>query len=198
MQAIALLLRCILLINTHICQNHAASVYHPRLDFVDTCSSSMPSPPINVAHILNRAHHGYTANTLPMEDILKKDTASQGIISNVLGGVMLFYLALTQILLYPIFSFLLLILSIGGIVIGALIWRKIQNEEFISNGFMIFCGIYLLAYIDLFLVVFQKSKILFLFLELERDIFLMIIASIFGFIIGRFFYRNMLEEKKIP
>lgn len=198
MQAIALLLRCILLINTHICQNHIASVYHPRLDFADTCSPSMPSPPIKVAHILNRAHHGYTANTLPMEDILKKDTASQGIISNVLGGVMLFYLALTQILLYPIFSFLLLILSIGGIVIGALIWRKIQNEEFISNGFMIFCGIYLLAYIDLFLVVFQKSKILFLFLELERDIFFMIIASIFGFIIGRFFYRNMLEEKKIP
>lgn len=198
MQAIALLLRCILLINTHICQNHTANVYHPQLNFVDTCSPSMPSSPIEVTHIPDRAHHGHTASTLPMEDILKKDTASQGIISNVLGGVMLFYLALTQILLYPIFSFLLLILSIGCIVIGALIWRKIQNEEFISNGFMIFCGIYLMAYIDLFLVVFQKSKILFLFLELERDIFLMIIAAIFGFIIGRFFYRNMLEEKKIP
>lgn len=198
MQAIALLLRCILLINAYIYQDHIADVCHPHLDFVDTCSPSISSPPMEEIHIPNKVDHGYIANTLPMEDILKKDTDSQGIISNVLGGVMLFYLALTQILLYPIFSFLLLILSIGGIVIGALIWRKIQNEEFISNGFMIFCGIYLLAYIDLFLVVFQKSKILFLFLELERDIFLMIIASIFGFIIGRFFYRNMLEEKKIP
>ncbi|AXI23984.1 hypothetical protein CE557_146 [Cardinium endosymbiont of Sogatella furcifera] len=133
-----------------------------------------------------------------LDEILKKDTHAEGVIQNILGGLALCYNVLANLLLYPIFSFLLLILSLGGLILLGLWVKKIKDEKSISTTWMLFTCLYLLFYFDLFLVVYQKRAVLFLFLELEKDLFLTIIAASIGYIIGKFFSSKFLEEKKLP
>ncbi|MGI2299008.1 hypothetical protein ACRRVB_04515 [Candidatus Cardinium hertigii] len=133
-----------------------------------------------------------------LDEILKKETHSEGAIQNILGGLALCYNVLTNLLLYPIFSFLLLLLSIGAIVLGALWIKKIKNEKSISTRWILCSCLYLLLYLDLFLVVYQKKKILFLMLELEKDLFLIIAAACIGYVVGKFFSSKFFEEKELP
>ncbi|MCT4697332.1 MAG: hypothetical protein V3581_01745 [Candidatus Cardinium sp.] len=133
-----------------------------------------------------------------LDEILKKDTHAEGAIQNILGGLALCYNVLANLLLYPIFSFLLLLLSLGAIILLGLWIKKIKNEKSISTTWMLFTCLYLLFYLDLFLVVYQKKVVLFLFLELEKDLFLTVVAASIGYVIGKFFSSKFLEEKKLP
>ncbi|CCM09820.1 membrane protein of unknown function [Cardinium endosymbiont cEper1 of Encarsia pergandiella] len=133
-----------------------------------------------------------------LDEILKKETHSGGAIQNILGGLALCYNVLTNLLLYPIFSFLLLLLSIGAIVLGVLWIKKIKNEKSISTRWILCTCLYLLLYLDLFLVVHQKKKILLLMLELEKDLFLIIAGACIGYVVGKFFSSKFFEEKELP
>ena len=133
-----------------------------------------------------------------LDEILKKDTHSEGAIQNILGGLALCYNVLANLLLYPIFSFLLLLLSLGAIVLIGLWIKKIRNEKAISTTWMLFTCLYFLFYLDLFLVVYQKREVLFLFLELEKDLFLTVISASIGYVVGKFFSSKFFEEKKLP
>lgn len=133
-----------------------------------------------------------------LDEILKKDADTEGVMANILGGMSLCYNALANLLLYPIFSFLLLLLSLGALVLGAFLIKKVKHEQAITTRWMIFSGLYLLFYFDLFLVVFQKRKVLLLFLELEKDLLLIIIAALIGYVVGKFFSSKSFEEKELP
>jgi len=133
-----------------------------------------------------------------LDEILKKETHSGGAIQNILGGLALCYNVLTNLLLYPIFSFLLLLLSLGAIVLGGLWIKKIKNEKSISTRWILSTFLYLLFYLDLFLVVYQKKKILLLMLELEKDLFLISAAGCIGYVVGKFFSSKFFEEKELP
>ncbi|WP_243575191.1 hypothetical protein [Candidatus Cardinium sp. cByotN1] len=133
-----------------------------------------------------------------LDEILKKDTHSEGAIQNILGGLALCYNVLANLLLYPIFSFLLLLLSAGAIVLFGFWVKKIKSEKTISTTWILFTCLYCLFYLDLFLVVYQKKEILFLFLELEKDLFLTVVAASMGYIVGKFFSSKFLEEKQLP
>ncbi|WP_342265297.1 hypothetical protein [Cardinium endosymbiont of Philonthus spinipes] len=133
-----------------------------------------------------------------LDEILKKDTHAEGAIQNILGGLALCYNVLANLLLYPIFSFLLLILSLGGIILVGIWISKIKNEKAISTTWILFTCLYLLFYFDLFLVVYQKREVLFLFLELEKDLFLTVSAAFIGYVVGKFFSSKFFEEKKLP
>lgn len=137
-----------------------------------------------------------TSDTL--DEILKKDVDSEGVMNNILGGLALCYNALANILLYPIFSFLLVVLSVGALILLAFWIQKFKNEQSIPAGWMIFSGLYVLFYIDLFLVLFQKSGVLFLALELERDLVLMIASVGLGYVVGKYFSSQKFEEQELP
>ncbi|MBX9890387.1 MAG: hypothetical protein K2X94_03905 [Amoebophilaceae bacterium] len=136
--------------------------------------------------------------TESLDEILKIDVNSEGVLNNILGGLALVCNALANILLYPIFSFLLVLLSLGLVVLGGFLIKKIKEEQFISGRWIIASSLYLLFYFDLFLVVFQKNKILLLFLELEKDLVLLIVSSVTGYTIGKYFSNRSFEEKKLP
>ncbi|TDG95616.1 hypothetical protein [Cardinium endosymbiont of Culicoides punctatus] len=133
-----------------------------------------------------------------LDEILKKDADSEGLIANILGGLSLCYHFLANLLLYPIFSFLLLLLTLGIVILGTFWVKKIKSNQPMPTHWMIFTGLYLLFYFDLFLVVFQKRKILLLFLELEKDLLLMIVAAAIGYIVGKVFSSRSFEEKELP
>ncbi|WP_419241323.1 hypothetical protein [Cardinium endosymbiont of Nabis limbatus] len=133
-----------------------------------------------------------------LDEILKKDTHSEGAIQNILGGLAVCYNFLANLLLYPIFSFLLLLLSLGAILLVGFWIKKIKDEKSISTTWILFTCLYLLFYLDLFLVVYQKREVLFLFLELEKDLFLTVAAASIGYIVGKFFSSKIFEEKKLP
>lgn len=133
-----------------------------------------------------------------LDEILKKDTHAEGAIQNILGGLALCYNVLANLLLYPIFSFLLLLLSAGAIILGGFWVKKLKHEKSISTTWILFTCLYLLFYLDLFLVVYQKRAILFLFLELEKDLFLTIVAACIGYVVGKFFSSKLFEEKELP
>jgi len=139
-----------------------------------------------------------TKPTESLDEILKKDINSEGIINNILGGLALCYNALANILLYPVFSFLLVVLSLGIVILATFLIKKIKEEQELSPTWMICSVVYLLVYLDLFLVVFQKNTILFLFLELEKDLIMFIIAALLGYIIGKYFSSRSFEEKRLP
>lgn len=142
--------------------------------------------------------HAQDMSADALDEILKKDTHAEGAIQNILGGLALCYNVLANLLLYPIFSFLLLLLSAGAIVLGGFWVKKLKHEKSISTTWMLFTCLYLLFYLDLFLVVYQKRAILFLFLELEKDLFLTIVAACIGYVIGKFFSSKLFEEKELP
>lgn len=133
-----------------------------------------------------------------IDEITKQGADSEGAMSSILGGLTLCYSVLANLLLYPIFSFLLLILTVGAIVISFLWFKKIRSERSISATWIIFTCLYFLFYLDLFLVVFQQRKVLFLCLELEKDLFLMSVSTSFGYVVGRFFSSKLIEEKELP
>ncbi|WP_339043845.1 hypothetical protein [Cardinium endosymbiont of Tipula unca] len=133
-----------------------------------------------------------------LDEILKKDADSEGVMANILGGLSLCYNALANLLLYPIFSFLLLLLSLGALVLGVFLLKKARSKQPIATRWMIFTGLYILFYFDLFLVVFQKRKVLLLFLELERELLLTIVAALIGYVVGKFFSSKSFEEKELP
>lgn len=133
-----------------------------------------------------------------LEEMLKKDIHSEGAIQNILGGLALCYNVLANLLLYPIFSFLLLLLSLGGIVLVGLWIKKIKDDKSLSTTWILFTCLYFLFYLDLFLVVYQKREVLFLFLELEKDLFLTVVAAFIGYVVGKFFSSKSFEEKKMP
>lgn len=133
-----------------------------------------------------------------LDEILKKDTHAEGAIQNILGGLALCYNVLANLLLYPIFSFLLLLLSLGAILLGGLWIKKIKNERSISGKWILFSCLYVIFYLDLFLVVYQKKQVLFLFLELEKDLFLTVVAACIGYVVGKFFSSKFFEEKELP
>lgn len=136
--------------------------------------------------------------TSSLDDILKNDSHAQGAIQNILGGVALCYNVLSNLLLYPIFSLVLLLLSVGAILLAVFWITKIKNDKPISTACILFTLLYFLFYLDLFLVVYQKKEILLLFLELEKDLFLTIVAASIGYIVGKFFSSRFFEEKKLP
>lgn len=200
MTILAFLFHTILLVNANFKCDYPINFYHKVCSIVEAIHADN----IKDSHlhfggfVLTPNGFVETESTPSLEEVLKKDVSAPGIISNILGGITLFYNALTRILLYPIFSFLLLLLSLGGLILLAILIKKLKNEQPISNFFAIFCSIYVMLYIDLFLVVYQKSKILFLFLELEREVVLITIAALIGYTIGKFFSNQFFEEKKLP
>lgn len=66
----------------------------------------------------------------------------------------------------------------------------------------LYLPLYLLVYAELFMVMYEKRKILFLFLELQRDIVLVIVAALIGFVtggwVGKSISKRVFEEEHVP
>lgn len=193
MRLLSYLLSTIVFITTNFKLNDAVASWYKGYVLTQTLQAAAEA---DTAHETDMPQKDEPSDSL--DEILKKDTHSEGAIQNILGGLVLFYNVLANLLLYPIFSFLLLLLSLGGIILIGLWIKKIKNEKSISTTWILFTCLYLLFYLDLFLVVYQKREVLFLFLELEKDLFLVATAASIGYIVGKFFSSKFFEEKKLP
>ena len=84
-------------------------------------------------------------------------------------------------------------------MILGIIWvKKIKSGNLLSVPWIVCTALYCVVYLDLFLVVFQQKQVLFLFLELEKDIALIIIAALMGYVGGKFSSSKTFEEKELP
>lgn len=186
--------------------NHGSiKVYNNTMQHIAIINRIIPSAYLQSFHDHSGGQSGNDSdsqsdNNKPasLDEILKKEIHAAGAIRNVLSGLTLCYNVVANLLLYPIFSFLLLALSLGAMVIAGFWIKKIKQEEPISALWMLMTSLYILCYIDLFLVVFQQRKVLLLCLELERDLLLMVVAASIGYVVGKFFSHKSFEEKEIP
>ncbi len=171
-----------------------------NLKLNDAFASSYNVDPVTLTLQVTESDTTDQKDTSPesLDEILKKDAHSEGAIQSILGGLALCYNILANLLLYPIFSFLLLMLSLGAMVLIGFWIKKIKDEQSISTTWILFTCLYALLYLDLFLVVYQKKEVLFLFIELEKDLFLTVMAACIGYVVGKFFSSKSLEEKKLP
>jgi hypothetical protein len=134
-----------------------------------------------------------------LEKILNKDAKREGLVLGFVSALALLYDAISDTLLYPIFSFLFFAMTAGLILLVALLAIKIRKDQsWAVRTLSFFLPLYLLIYIDLFLVMYEKNKVLFLFLEFEKDIALVVLAAGIGFFAGKSLSKSVFEEKDVP
>ncbi|MEL7062372.1 MAG: hypothetical protein AAFP00_01445 [Bacteroidota bacterium] len=134
-----------------------------------------------------------------LEKILEEDIQREGLILGLISALTLLYGIISNILLYPAFSFLFFAMTFILMLLIAQLVNKVRKDEVISMAKLVLPLLLgLLIYGDLFMVMYEKNKILFLFLEFQKDIFLIVTAAVTGFLAGRSVSRKSFEEKIVP
>ena len=150
-----------------------------------------------VLGLVNQAKKAMDDNEL--EKQLEKDIRKEGLMIGLVGALTLLYDTISDTLLYPFFSFLFVAMTIALVILVVRLATKYRKDSFVGARRMLFVtAIFLLIYIDLFLVIYEQRKIVFLFLELKKDILLIAVAAMLGFFRGRFASRRDFEEKVVP
>ena len=133
------------------------------------------------------------------EEILEEDIKRDGLILGIMSVLTLLYNTLSNTLIYPAFSLLFFVMTAILIFLVARLFIKFRKDETsVVKRLTLFIAFYLLIYTDLFLVVYEKRKVLFLFLEFQKDILLIIVATLVGVAIGKLTSKETFEEQDIP
>lgn len=134
-----------------------------------------------------------------LEKILKEDMQRDGLILGLIGALTLLYDTISDTLLYPVFSFLFFVMTAILIFLVVRLIIKIRRDEFSAvRSLTFYLSLYLFVYADLFMVMYEKRKILFLFLEFQKDIVLVILSALIGFVMGKSISKRVFEEENIP
>ena len=134
-----------------------------------------------------------------LEQILEEDIKRDGLILGIMSVLTLLYNTLSNTLIYPAFSLLFFVMTAILIFLIVQLFVKIRKDEIsVVKRLTLFIAFYLLIYTDLFLVVYEKRKVLFLFLEFQKDILLIIVATLIGVAVGRLISKKTFEEQDIP
>ena len=134
-----------------------------------------------------------------LEKELEKDIRKESLIIGVVGALTLLYNTISDTLLYPFFSFLFVTMTIVLIFLLFRLIVKYRTENFAGTRQLLFVtSIFLLIYIDVFLVIYEQRKVLLLFLELKKDIILIGFAAGIGFLRGKLSSRRNFEDNLVP
>ena len=134
-----------------------------------------------------------------LEKTIEEDMQREGLIIGLIGALILLYDTISDTLLYPAFSFLFFAMTAILIFLVLRLVVKIRRDETAAvRNLTFYLPFYLLVYADLFMVMYEKRKIVFLFLEFQKDIVLVISAALIGFFIGRSISKRAFEEKNVP
>lgn len=134
-----------------------------------------------------------------LNELLKKDLKQDGLIMAIVGALTLLYSAISDALLYPIFSLLFLIQTALLFLLGIQLAKKYREGDFLAQRKLLFAtGLLVLIYFDLFMIVYEQRNILLLGLTLQKDIVIILAAAFLGFIRGKYTTKREFEEKLVP
>ena len=150
-----------------------------------------------IEELIEKAENVLDDNQL--EKSLDADLKRGGLFLGLISALTLLYDTVVDTLLYPTFVFLFFVMTCIVILLGVRLFLHYKREEvYRANSSLFWFFLVLLIYFDLFLVIYEKRKILFLFLELQKDTLLIALAALAGFIRGNFSSKRDFEEKVLP
>ncbi len=130
---------------------------------------------------------------------IAKNLTNAGLIGGVVAGLVSLYAIISNTFLYPILAglfFLMTIILVFWIVKIAIKIRK-ENDAPIFRSLLCIL-LYLIIYLDLFLIIYQEKRATVIVFSFERDVFFFIVAAFLGFFIGKTTSRSSFEEKIMP
>ena len=131
--------------------------------------------------------------------LLEEEGQRDGLLVGLFGALALLYSTVSDTLLYPIFSFLFFVITATLIFLLIRLIIKYRKDDFLAFRRLTFIFFLLLiVYIDLFLVIYESRRAFSLALEFQKDIILILLAALVGFIRGRLSSKRDFEEKVVP
>lgn len=120
-------------------------------------------------------------------------------ISGFVDALTLLYDTVSDMLLYPAFSFLFLIMTIILVFLVAQLAIKVRKDETTpARNLLFLLALHLLIYADLFMVMYDKRKVLVLFMTFQKDLALVIAAALIGFLLGKSVSKKAFEDRNMP
>jgi len=134
-----------------------------------------------------------------LKNLIEGEAKRQGLITGIMSGIAFLYSSISDLLLHPVLTIVLSILTLGLVLLITFIIVLLRREEFSSLSKLVSFGIlYFILYIDLLFIIYEQRKITMMFLSLDKDIFLVVLAAIVGYFIGKYSSREVFEEKVLP
>lgn len=134
-----------------------------------------------------------------LKSLIEGEAKQQGLVTGIVNGVVFLYSSISDLLLHPILTIVISILTVGLIILVTYIFVLFRREDFSALGKLVSFGIlYFLIYIDLLFINYEYKRITLMFFSLDKDIILVVIATVVGYFIGRYSSRQVFEEKVLP
>ena len=134
-----------------------------------------------------------------LKKLIEEEAARQGLLTGLMSGLMLLYSIISDLLLHPILTIVLILMTLGlAVLVFLIVWRIRQEEFALLVRLVSLTLLYLLLYIDLLLIIYEERRITGIFFRLDKDILLVTVASVISYIAGRYASRKLFEEKVLP
>jgi hypothetical protein len=134
-----------------------------------------------------------------LKTLIEGEAKRQGLMTGIMSGVVFLYSSVSDLLLHPVLTIVLSTLTLGLIALGVFIIVLLRREDFSAFGKLVSFGIlYFLLYIDLLFIIYEQRRITMMFFRLDKDILLVVLATIVGYFVGRYSSRKVFEEKVLP
>jgi hypothetical protein len=134
-----------------------------------------------------------------LKNLIEGEAKQQGLVTGIMSGVIFLYSSISDLLLHPVLTIVLSTLTLGLIIVALFIVVLLRREDFSTLGKLVSFGIlYVLLYIDLLFIMYEQRKTTITFFSLDKDILLVVLATVVGYFIGRSSSRQVFEEKVLP
>jgi len=134
-----------------------------------------------------------------LKTLIEGEAKRQGLMTGIMSGIVFLYSSISDLLLHPVLTIVLSTLTLGLIALGTFIIVVLRREDFSTFSKLVSFGIlYFLLYIDLLFIIYEQRRITMMFFRLDKDILLVVLATIVGYFVGRYSSRQVFEEKVLP
>ncbi len=134
-----------------------------------------------------------------LKTLIIEESQKAGLIKGIVNGVVILYSSMSDLVLYPVLTTVLAILVIGLILFIVFIMVALKKENFdLMNKLLIFGGFHTILLINLLFILYEQRKITIKFFSFDKDILLVICSAVIGYFIGRYYSRQIFEDKALP
>lgn len=134
-----------------------------------------------------------------LKTIIEEEAKQEGLTRGIVNGLVVLYSSISDLVLHPMLVIVLSILTVGLIILGTLAIIMLKREDFSTfNKLLGFGIVYLLLYVDLLFILYEQRKITIMFFSFDKDILLVVLSVVIGYLLGRVSSRRVFEEKVLP
>lgn len=134
-----------------------------------------------------------------LKTLIIEESQKAGLIRGIVNGIAILYSSLSDFVLYPALTTVLVIFVVGLILFVGFIISALKKENFnLMNKLLIFGGFHAILFINLLFILYEQRKITVMFFNFDKDILLVISSAVIGYFIGRYFSRQIFEDKALP